>query len=114
MQGQMPMMPQVGGMMQDQMPAQMPQVGGIQQPPMLPKQGVKGMGNDCGCGGSMGAGYPPQAPQGYPAGPGMHHLQPHHGYQMGMGPQDFMNPYAAGPMGSGLGMPRFDDESDEY
>ncbi|MEH7442312.1 SafA/ExsA family spore coat assembly protein [Bacillus sp. JJ1122] len=122
MQGQMPhQMPQVGGMMENQMPPQMPQVGGMQQPPLFPKQGVKGMGNDCGCGGSMGtpyglmgAGYPPHAPQGYPSGPGMYQFQPQPGYQMGMGPQGFMNPYGAGPMGPGFGMPRFDDESDEY
>jgi len=53
---------------------------------------------------------------GFAGAPGMH-PHPHHGYQMGMGPQGFMNPYGPGPMGGGYGMPmpRFDDEeSNEY
>jgi morphogenetic protein associated with SpoVID len=116
MQGQMPMMPQVGGMMDNQMP----QVGGMMQAPMMPKQAVQGAGNDCGCGGPVGA------PYGLMGG-GMHphqymhhgymHPHPQQGYQMGMGPQGFMNPYGAGPMGGGYGMPmpRFEDEeSNEY
>ncbi|WP_353056656.1 SafA/ExsA family spore coat assembly protein [Mesobacillus subterraneus] len=130
MQDQMPMMPQVGGMMDNQMP----QVGGMMQPPMMPKQAVKGAGNDCGCGGQMGNPYGMM-------GAGMHHPHHmmhypqhmmhypqhmmHHGFagapgmhpQMGMGQQGFMNPYGAGPMGGGYGMPmpRFDDEeSNEY
>lgn len=120
----MPMMPQVGGMMDNQMA---PQVGGMMQPPMMPKQ-VPGAvaGGDCGCGGTMGSHYGMMGPGmnpyqmmpygGYPGAPGMH-MYPHHGYPMGMGPQGFMNPYEAGPMGGGYGMPmpRYnDEESNEY
>ncbi|MBT2694186.1 hypothetical protein J7E32_14475, partial [Bacillus sp. ISL-55] len=137
MDNQMPMMPQVGGMMDNQMPMmpqvggmmdnQMPQVGGMMKQPMMPKQAVQGAGYDCGCGGQMGNPYGMMGAgmhhphhmmmhQGYPGAPGMH-LNPHQGYQMGMGPQGFMNPYGAGPMGGGYGMPmpRFEDEeSNEY
>jgi morphogenetic protein associated with SpoVID len=133
MDNNMPMMPQVGGMMENNMPKmpqvggmmdnQMPQVGGAMQPPMMPKQGVQGMGYDCGCGGGpmggpygvMGAGLPPQFHHGYPGAPGMQPY-PQHGFPMGMGPHGMMNPYAQGPMGGGYGMPmpRFDEESNEY
>lgn len=103
----------------------MPQVGGMMQPPMMPKQAVQGAGYDCGCGGQMGNPYglmgagmhhPHHMHHGYHGAPGMH-FHPHQGYQMGMGPQGFMNPYGAGPMGGryGMPMPRFEDEeSNEY
>lgn len=120
MENMMPnQMPMVGGMMDNQMP----QVGGMMQPPMMPKQAVLGAGTDCSCGGPMGnpygpmgAGMQPYAPMqyGYPGTPGME-FNPAYGYQMGMGPQGFMNPYGAGPMGGGYGMPmpRQEEESNE-
>lgn len=88
--------------MQGQMPHQMPQVGGMMQPPMMPKQ-VMGMGNDCGCGGTMGQ----------QMGREMYQMYPYPGQQMGYFPQGFINPYGPGTMG-GYAMPGYEEESNEY
>ncbi|HAQ07729.1 MAG TPA: hypothetical protein DCR24_09490 [Bacillus bacterium] len=107
MQGQMPHMPQLGGMMNHQMPHQMPQVGGMMQQPNMPKQAVQGLEKDCGCGDTMGQ----QMGNPYGSmGPGFH--QPQHGYPVGYGQPGLMHPYGAGP--GSFGMPRFDEESNEY